>query len=319
MRRFVVLALTLLFAAFPLATAHGEGPPTPENPAGRILGVVPTHGNANAASHLGSSGGVLTYHNGPVLHTNHTYAIYWLPAGFTVSPGYQSVINGFFQNVAAASGQTSNVYYSDTQYYDSATGKILNSSTFAGAYVDTRPFPANGCNDPATTVCLSDAQLQTELQSVLQLNGWSGGNGNIYFLLTPQGVGSCAGNSCAFTQYCAYHSWIGSGSTAILYANMPYAMTVPAACGSGQSPNGDDADATLNVLSHEHNETVTDAQGSAWYDRRGQEDGDKCAWNFGTALGSTSSGQYNQVLGNGKYYLQQEWSNQSSGCVLRGL
>jgi hypothetical protein len=99
---------------------------------------------------------------------------------------------------------------------------------------------------------------------------------------------------------------------------MPYADTVPAACDIGQHPNNDDADATINVTSHEHNETITDPHGSAWYDRRGFEDGDKCAWNFGTAL-NTGPSLYNQSIGTGKYYLQQEWSNKSSGCVLTGL
>jgi hypothetical protein len=108
------------------------------------------------------------------------------------------------------------------------------------------------------------------------------------------------------------------GSNVILYANMPYADTVPAACDAGQHPNNDDADATINVASHEHNEAITDEQGPAWYDRRGYENGDKGAWNFGTALGSTQYGQYNQVIGTGKYYLQQEWSNKSSRCVLTG-
>ena len=87
---------------------------------------------------------------------------------------------------------------------------------------------------------------------------------------------------------------------------------------AGQHPNNDDADATINVTSHEHNETITDEQGNAWYDSAGNENGDKCAWNFGPALGSTAYGQYHQVIGSGKYYLQQEWSNHSSGCVLTG-
>ena len=100
---------------------------------------------------------------------------------------------------------------------------------------------------------------------------------------------------------------------------MPYADTVPSACDAGQHPNNDDADATINVTSHEHNETITDEQGSAWYDRSGNENGDKCAWNFGSALGSTRTVEYNQVINGHDYYLQQEWSNHSSGCVLTGI
>jgi hypothetical protein len=100
---------------------------------------------------------------------------------------------------------------------------------------------------------------------------------------------------------------------------MPYAAYVPSACSAGESPNRNDADATINVTSHEHNETITDPLGSAWYDRTGYENGDKCAWNFGTPLGGGTGAEYNQVIGSGHYYLQQEWSNHSSGCVLKGI
>ena len=124
--------------------------------------------------------------------------------------------------------------------------------------------------------------------------------------------------SCAFSNFCAYHSSFGYGSSATLYANQPYAAFVARSCDSGQHPNGDDADATINVVSHEHNEAITDPLGNAWYDMQGYENGDKCAWNFGYALGRTAYGSYNQQIGTGKYYLQQEWSNAHGMCVLKG-
>jgi hypothetical protein len=89
------------------------------------------------------------------------------------------------------------------------------------------------------------------------------------------------------------------------------------ACDAEQHPNNDDADATINLISHEHNEAITDPLGNAWFDRFGQENGDKCAWNFGTASGSPGA-EYNQMINEDKYYLQQEWSNRSAGCVLTG-
>ena len=71
-------------------------------------------------------------------------------------------------------------------------------------------------------------------------------------------------------------------------------------------------------MAFKENEAITDPDGNAWFDSAGNENGDKCAWTFGTSLGSTGSGQYNTVIGAGKYYLQQEWSNQNSRCVLTG-
>ena len=87
----------------------------------------------------------MTYHGGPVMHSNTTYAIYWVPAGSTVSANYTSLISGFFQNVATDSGAVTNVYSTTTQYTD-ATGSAAYSSTFGGAVVDTTPFPA-GCSN----------------------------------------------------------------------------------------------------------------------------------------------------------------------------
>lgn len=316
--RKLTFSLVVAAALVTCAVAFGD-PPSPDNPAGRsneILGVVPVQ---SAAGKQGKAGSNLSYHGGPVMHTNATYAIYWVPSGYSVSANYQTLLNGFLGDVAADSGKTSNVYDSDTQYYDNTNGNILYRSSFVRDVIDTNSFPASGCRDAYTSVCLTDAQLQSELSSVIDANGLPRGTGAMYFIFTPKNVGSCFGSSCAFSYFCAYHSSFGSGSSLTLYANQPYAAWVPGACGSGQSPNNDDADSTINVVSHEHNETITDPLGSAWYDRQGAEDGDKCAWNFGTALGSTASGQYNQLINGHPYYLQQEWSNKSSRCVLSGL
>src|SRR5205823_9179329 len=85
-------------------------------------------------------------------------------------------------------------------------------------------------------------------------------------------------------------------------------------CNVGQYPNGDDADATINVTSHEHNEGVTDFQLNAWYDNAGYENGDKCVWTFGTRQGANGS-QYTNTINGRHYFLQEEFSNASSSCV----
>jgi hypothetical protein len=318
MRRFAVILSSLFVlaavAALPAAAASGR------NEGNRMLGVVPptAHGANNARPQRSSN---LTYHGGPVQHGSRVYTIYW-GAATSWDSGYQGTINSYFSNVAAASGSTSNVYYSDTQYSDGA-GTIAYSVSYAGTYADTAAYPSSGCSDKATSICLSDAQLQSEIQRVMSLNGWTattGGVQNEFFMFTPKGVGSCAGSSCAYSTYCAYHSWIGSGASATLYANMPYAVQNYRiyTCDSGERPNGVTADATINLISHEHNETITDEQGNAWYDSSGNENGDKCAWNFGSASGPAGA-QYNQTIAGAHYYLQQEWSNHSSGCVLTGV
>jgi hypothetical protein len=318
MRLRLAAGLTLVGA---LVFASGATPADPPPRVGHIGGIVPSIAARAEAKMTGGLGsGNLSYHGGPVMRTNTTYAIYWIPPGYSVSANYRSLINGFFQNVAAANGSTTNVYSIATEYSDT-TGPIAYHSAFGGALVDTQPFPASGCSDAGLPVCLTDAQLQAEIDRVIGVKGWSAGNTHQFFMFTPKTVGSCfdSGSTiCAYSYYCAYHGDFTSshGHGTIVYANHPYtsATGAPSGCDIGQRPNGDDADPTINVVSHEHNEAITDPLLTAWYDASGYEDGDKCAWDFGGPLGATGGANtsYNEQIGPGKYYLQQEWSNKTS-------
>lgn len=304
---FAATALAVLPAAADAAPGHFRGVVPANTPAGRAY-VAKLH----SQRHGGSS---LTYHYGPVMHTDTNYAIYWGPAG-SFSSSYTALITRYFGDVAAASGATSNVYAVAKQYHDtSGTGFSYGAGT-GGALTDTDPYPASGCS--AAVTCITDAQLQAELAGFLSANHLSGGLSTMYFVYFPSGVATCfdsSGSQCSTNTYCAYHSSFGSGSSSTLYANMPYAGV--AGCESGQYPNGSAAgDSALNVTSHENIEGITDPLGNAWYDPSGNEIGDKCAWKFGSPLGSTAYGQYNQLISSGTYYLQQEWSNAAGGCVL---
>ncbi|HEX6491449.1 MAG TPA: hypothetical protein VF002_08790 [Gaiellaceae bacterium] len=342
-RRFVLPLALFGFVCFGAGLGTAARPPVgarqlvSARPLPKMFGVVPASRHAGwrprggdfASTALASSAN-LSYHGGPVMHANRTYAIYWLPPGYSVSASYESLLNGFFQNVAAASGATSNVYATDTQYYDTA-GSIAYSSAFGGAFVDTTTAIPNHCSGEylgtgvAVNACVTDADVRAEVAHVLGATGWTPGPTSEFFVFTPRNVGSCfdtSSGTCAYTYYCAYHSnYRDSLARDVIYANQPYPDTsgvgAPGVCDSGQHPNNDWADAAINLISHEHNESITDPDGNAWYDTAGNEDGDKCAWNFGSALGSTAYGQYNQQIGSGKYYLQQEWSNASGSCALK--
>jgi hypothetical protein len=260
--------------------------------------------------------------------THNTYAIYWNPWGSTDSSGYQATINQFFTDVAAASAAhaTNNVYESDTQYYQTVGGTtthVTYSENFAGSAVDTTTPSSSGCTSTAggSLGCVSDAQVANEVDAVRTAHGWPTGAGAEYFVFLGKGVSTCSDSSHCFVSYfCAYHSsyTTGSGAT-VIYANMPYANYSSGACGTGQDPSGDaDAQSTLNVTSHEANESITDYLGNAWYDNAGYENGDKCAWKFGTASGPAGA-QYNQTINGHNYYLQGEYSNQDRGCIWSGV
>ncbi len=97
---------------------------------------------------------------------------------------------------------------------------------------------------------------------------------------------------------------------------MPFAAL--AGCDPGFRPNGSAADAVVNVVSHEQNETMTDPLGTAWWDDTdGSENGDLCSWNFGPSPTLNDGWDFYQQAIVHFYDLQEEWSNRAGACVLK--
>jgi hypothetical protein len=271
--------------------------------------VLPGH-TARPASTLAASNN-LNYLGGPAEVSGSTnYAIFWEPSVTAsvngVSATYNSLITRFFGDIGG-----SGLYGVATQYYQVSGGvqqNIANSSTFGGSWVDTSIYPG-----PA----LTDAQIQSEVTKAMAAKGWTGGVGHEFFVFTARNEVSCAGVECSNAVFCAYHSSFVSGTSEILYADQPYTGTTPAGCNTPTSPNNDsDADSTINVVSHELMETVTDPSvgdsNYAWMDSSGQEIGDKCNFVFGP---TDASGADLVANGHG-YIVQQEWSNRAGGCSM---
>ncbi len=85
-----------------------------------------------------------------------------------------------------------------------------------------------------------------------------------------------------------------------------------------------------NVISHELEEAISDPDLNAWFDTSGQENADKCNFNFGTtstcnanglcsAAGTSARARYNQTFGSHNYMLQQNWRNNGSGTCAQHL
>ena len=297
-------------------TPAAAGAPLTVNPHGRLLGAVPAkHAAPLRAKPLNALGASqLLYHGGAVVHDGHVYAIFWEPPGYSFPAGYKATIARYFADVAADGGKRTNVYSVNRQYGD-ALGKALYKVAYAGSYTDALGLPASGCTNALTDVCLTDDQLSAELGRFIAASGLPTGLTRQYFLFTPPGIGSCfdgTSDPCVYHDYCAYHSYVTYPGT-VLYAVHPYVTDV-ASCDVGQYPSGTVADPVLNVVSHEHNEIVTDPTGGGWFDADGEENGDKCAWSFGAPFGSSGT-LFNQVVAGRQYLLQLEWSNLRSGCV----
>jgi len=282
--------------------------------------ILPT---VTQALELSPDNGPLIYHAGGPVMTGPValYAIYWVPAHLqnggatSLSTRYQSVqanLLGYYP----AHGLDNN----NTQYYQTVNGSttyITNTGGLAGFYVDTNPYPASGCNDLLTPGnCISDTQIQAEIQRVMTLKGWTGGINKIFVLFTSSGEGSCMGTACAYVNYCAYHSFI-PGTTPIFYTNEPYGEVGYCQIQGVPSPNNDSAaDTAATAASHEISEAITDPMLNAWYTAQGNEIGDLCIYKYG--LNSWDASKANQDWAGHIFELQMEFDNHTNGCVQLG-
>ena len=276
------------------------------------------------SSTLGS--GNLTYHaGGPIMNLPTFYIIYWVPPKLqngATSAGLSAAYQVKTRQMISLYGQHS-LNTINTQYYQTIAGKttyISGAGAYRGVYVDKNPFPARGCNDAATPGnCLTDAQIQAEITRVKNLMGWQSGINNMYILFTPPSMGSCfdsSSSSCAYTQYCAYHGAYGSTASPTVYSNEPYG-DASVCWDGGPSPSNDvPLDAALSAASHEISEAITDPELNAWFDAAGYENGDKCAYTFGTATWDASKA--NQMWSGAFFRLQEEWSNHTANCLQAG-
>ena len=114
------------------------------------------------------------------------------------------------------------------------------------------------------------------------------------------------------SSWCGYHdSFFYSSDKLLKYfvAGDPstYGNSGSASCGpKTNTPNGNyGADAVVSVYAHELVETTSN-YANAWYvAASGSENGDICAWKFGTPL--PGSPNANTVIGGKKWLLQQNW------------
>lgn len=356
MRNFKV-GLTVLVASMILAPAAGAFVIKTHNGhrASIMLrpSAVPGYLSAHGQTKGTSTGGVLTYHGGPVLHSETPYLIYWAPGGTHVfSSSSQAVLQQYLGDVAKDSGAANNVYGVLAQYTDTTGGGATYAQTFGKTQVinDTQPYPAqaSSCSlATGMTACVTDGQIQAEITRLIgagQLPTGTGANAPIYFMITPTDVNVClSGGQCVNNNFCAYHDYFTLSGSPVLYASVPFSVWAGGSTkgcqddGTSvyQSPtgtyHGDPGYQIADNLSHELSETITDPLINAWYTGgNGSEVGDLCEAYAAvsstkkdvsvnayapTLSGSASAGTLTDQLFEGDYYYTQtEWSNIRNDC-----
>ncbi len=282
----------------------------------------------------------LIYRGGPVMSTGTASGltvtpIFWEPVGgrYAFPLKYESVIDGYVQNVAAASGSDANIYSVDTEYYDvrdNVPAFIKYNIHAGGPVVDTDRFPANGCQPaPGYRACITDLQLRSELTLITTNLDLPTDLAHIYPVFFPPGVETVdVDGSNSYDGFCGYHRAFGTDAAKTIYADVPYEAN---GCSAGQAPNRElAADGAVSTLSHELNDAITDPLefDHAWIDLGGNEIADMCDQVYGRPLGSTdpsnpAGSEYNQVINGGTYYIQEMFSNTAyekygpgQGCTL---
>ena len=282
-----------------------------------VMGTKAQYDNANARPGGGGGGGGNTgifYHGGPLLLTPNVAAVYWAsgtlynggPAAGTNGSGSQdgSLVGYFLSNLGASSYWNIN-----TTYYNGSNQHVQRSLGY------TQYWAAN-VNVPASGSAPTDADMQNLIVTGFNTGKLTYDPNTTYAIFSAAGVNLGGGFG---SSYCAYHGHFTWNGNDVKFAAMPHNIDFPSACTGGQAPNGDAAaDAEVNTLAHELEEATTDPDLNAWYDRRGQENADKCAWKFGTVSGSTGA-QSNISVGTKRFLVQMNWINSGSGGCVQGL
>jgi hypothetical protein len=256
--------------------------------------------NVASAQSDGKAGGAqtgasimgLSLHSGNpmVASTNHIYYIWYGSAWDAAS---QSLLTTWGNSIGG-----SPYFNINTTYYDHSNVHVKNSVTLAG---QTSVGYTYGTN-------LTDANIVSIVTDALNAGTLPRDTNAVYMVLTDKTVGESSG-FC--TQYCGWHNHATIGGQDIKYSFVGNAETQCAsACGAtSPSPNSlPGADSMVSIMSHELEEAITDPQLNAWFSSYdGQENGDKCAWNFGTTSTASNGAKYNQTMGGKNFLIQQNW------------
>ena len=160
----------------------------------------------------------------------------------------------------------------------------------ASTSVDTSTPPTN----------VTDAAVQGEV--LLYLSSHAFDDSTIYEVFIPSSSYSSSGSSTSCggpnLAYCAYHGHFSNGGRDIKYSIEPYPS-----CSGCHASGFNTVQDQEHFVCHETREAVTDPDLNAWFDRRGNEADDKCAWSPAPFIDSNG------------YGYQYEWSNAVSGCV----
>lgn len=266
---------------------------------GRATGTRDTFQSSDDADNLTfkgkPSGNGISFHGGPVmLGTVNAYYIWY---GDWSGNSAVTILEDFAKNLGGSPHWNIN-----TTYFDANGAHVSNSLTLAGTTTDSYSQGKS----------LSDAQIQTVVSSAISSGRLPKDTNGIYLVLTSADVTASSG-FC--TQYCGWHTHGTISGSDIKYSFIGNPDRCLSACAAQTtSPNANaGADGMASIIAHELEEATTDPDLNAWFDTRGYENADKCAWTFGTTYTVANGSKANLKLGTRDYLIQQNWVNANGG------
>ncbi|MFL5822008.1 MAG: hypothetical protein ACJ764_01045 [Solirubrobacteraceae bacterium] len=346
-RRMTLPILVCLMSGVLASTAAASSPGKVFHPrVGNALGLIPPFGHHNYQSDPSLAYIPVTYHGGQTMTGGVTvHTIFWAPPGYTFSgapagsKSYIALVQQYLTDVAAASTGTAgggctaaacNAFTVEPQYSWGTTlggvtsgNNTIHYNAASDSILDTHPYPTHRCISPGSIpACITDAEVQAEVDRLIQSTGGSRGLHDLWYVLTPPNVDECAGEGiCGTSAFAGYHSLSNLHKHGVTIYGIGIDPIIEiGGFPSGQDPNGNpDAELAIDVVAHEVNEAMTDPTGVGWMDPNGFEMADKCdlAPERGTPLGyaGPDHAPFNQVVHGHKYLIQEMWSNNDHGCV----
>jgi hypothetical protein len=259
--------------------------------------------HARAARPGGATSNGIDYHGGPVMTTASGVNVYYIWYGDWSGNTAPAILETF-----AGSLTGSGWWNISTTYYDANKKSIAPTVTFSSPTMTTSDNYTYGTS-------LSDANIQSVVSNAITSNRLPKDPNGVYFVLTSADVTATSG-FC--TQYCGWHTHGTIGGSDIKYSFVGNPDRCPSSCSMQQAPNGNaGADGMASIIAHELTEAASDPDLNAWYDRRGYENADKCAWTFGTTYTTINGAKANMKLGTRDFLIQQNWVNAGGGyCAL---
>lgn len=225
----------------------------------------------------------MTYHGGVIMTSANVHPIFWGTSWPSYTGDKISGINSFY------AGWNGSNYAKTTTEYTGSNGTVGSSSTAAAAVIDGSTATGGNTTGPILSeVCKAITNGLVPLDTT--------GNG-YYPVYTDVPRGSAG--------FCAWHSSGSCNGQRVQFAFF-FKLDGDAGCDPADSTTGHSQGlaAIANVSAHELAEAVTDpASPGAWYDSKGAENGDKCAWTFNVPSVTFSNGS--------SWKLQGEWSNKA--------